>query len=133
MKLPIQSYVQAKSTSRQQWRNWIGAALLEWEKIQVRIQLHKMYISLVAKLCFARLENFNLLIAWANMWNKMMEETSGVERQNSKKGFEKNWHFCSVEGVFVVLDLTATVCQSVFQGGQPYLENSKAHLSSDRS
>ena len=36
------------------------------------------------------------------MWIKMMEEKAGVERQNFKKGFEKNEHACSVEGVFVV-------------------------------
>ena len=38
---------------------------------------------------------------------KMMEETAGVERQNSKNGFERNEHACSVEGVFVVSDLSA--------------------------
>ena len=35
---------------------------------------------------------------------------AGVKRQNSKKGFEKNEHACSVdtaEGVFVVSDPTA--------------------------
>ena len=46
---------------------------------------------------------FNVLKAWTNMWNKMMEEKAGVERQNSKKGFEKNEHACNAEGVFVVL------------------------------
>ena len=43
--------------------------------------------------------------AWTNMWNKVMEENLekvGVERQNSKKGLEKNEHACSSEGVFVV-------------------------------
>ena len=30
-----------------------------------------------------------------------------VERQNSKKGFEKNEHACSMEGVFVVSDPSA--------------------------
>ena len=44
-----------------------------------------------------------MLKAWTNMWNKMMEEKAGVERQNSKKGFEKNEHACNAEGVFVVL------------------------------
>ena len=32
---------------------------------------------------------------------------SGVEKQNSKKGFEKNEHACIVLGVFVVSDLSA--------------------------
>ena len=34
LKLPIRGYVQAKSASQLQWRKWIGAAALEWEKIQ---------------------------------------------------------------------------------------------------
>ena len=46
--------------------------------------------------------------ALTNMRNKMMEEKAGVERQNSKKGFEKNGHVCSVEGVFMVLDPSAS-------------------------
>ena len=50
---------------------------------------------------------FNVSNAWANMWNKMMEEKAGAERQNSKKGFEKNEQACSVEGVFVVSDPSA--------------------------
>ena len=37
----------------------------------------------------------------------MMEEKAGAERQNSEKGFKKNEHACSVEGVFVVSDPTA--------------------------
>ena len=36
----------------------------------------------------------------------MMEE-GGVDRQNSKKGFEKNEHACRVEGVFVFSDPSA--------------------------
>ena len=40
-----------------------------------------------------------------NTWNKMMEE-GGVDRQNSKKGFEKNEHACRVEGIFLVSDST---------------------------
>ena len=36
-----------------------------------------------------------------------MEEKAGAERQNSKKGFEKNEQACSVEGVFVVSDPSA--------------------------
>ena len=44
LKLPIRGCVQAKSASRQQWRKWIGAASLEWEKFQGGIPLHKMYI-----------------------------------------------------------------------------------------
>ena len=42
---------------------------------------------------------------------KMMEEKAWVERQNSKKGLEKNEHACSVEGVFVVSD--ASPCLKV--------------------
>ena len=34
-----------------------------------------------------------------NLWNNMVEENAGVEKQNSKKGFEKNEHACIVEGV----------------------------------
>ena len=37
----------------------------------------------------------------------MMEEEAGVEKQNFKKGFEKNGHACSVEGIFLVSDYTA--------------------------
>ena len=44
MKLPNRGYVQAKLASRQQWRKWIEAAALEWEKIQSGIQLHDTYI-----------------------------------------------------------------------------------------
>ena len=41
-----------------------------------------------------------------------MEENAGVERQNSKKGFEKNEHACSVEGMFLVqrFRITLPVC-----------------------
>ena len=42
-----------------------------------------------------------------NLYNNMVEEKAGVEKQNSEKGFEKNEHACSVEGVFVVSDPTA--------------------------
>ena len=52
----------------------------------------------------------NFQSAWTNMWNKMME---GVERQNSNKGFEKNEHACSMEGVFVVLYWSACLCLKV--------------------
>ena len=45
-----------------------------------------------------------------NLCNNMVEEKAGVEKQNSKKGFEKNEHACSVEGVFVVSDLSARPC-----------------------
>ena len=41
------------------------------------------------------------------MWNKTIEEKAGIEGQNSKKGFLKNEHACSVEGVFVVSDPSA--------------------------
>ena len=37
----------------------------------------------------------------------MVEEKAGVKRQNSKKGFEKNKHACSMEGVFVALEWSA--------------------------
>ena len=36
--------IQAKLASRQQWRKWIGAAALEWEKIQGEIPAHEKYI-----------------------------------------------------------------------------------------
>ena len=55
----------------------------------------------------AMLLKFNVSNAWRNMWNMMMEEKAGAERQNSEKGFKKNEHACSVEGVFVVSDPTA--------------------------
>ena len=60
------------------------------------------------------------------MWNKMMKKKAGVERQNSKKGLERNEHACSVEGVFVVSDPTA----------RPYLKlagPTREIQSSDRS
>ena len=41
------------------------------------------------------------------MWNQMMEENEGFKKQNSKKGFEKNQHACSMEDFFVVSDFTA--------------------------
>ena len=44
LKLPIRGYVQAKSASRGLWKKWIGAAALEWEKIQGGIPLHDRYI-----------------------------------------------------------------------------------------
>ena len=37
----------------------------------------------------------------------MLEEKAGAEKQNSKNGFEKNEHACSVEGVLWVMDCTA--------------------------
>ena len=37
----------------------------------------------------------------------MVEEKAGVEKQNSKKGFEKNEHACIMEGVSWVSDSTA--------------------------
>ena len=64
---------------------------------------------------------FKVSNAWTSTWNKIMEENAGVERQNSKKGFEKNEHACSVEGVFVVLDLSASPDLKL----QPDSENSK--------
>ena len=45
LELPIRGYhEQAKSASRRQRRNWIGAAALESEKIQGGIPLHEMHI-----------------------------------------------------------------------------------------
>ena len=38
----------------------------------------------------------------------MVEEKAGVEKQNSKKGFEKNEHAYIVEGVSWVSDSTAS-------------------------
>ena len=38
----------------------------------------------------------------------MMEEKAGVKKQNSKKGFEKNDHSCSMEGILLVLNPTAS-------------------------
>ena len=38
----------------------------------------------------------------------MMEEKEGVKRQNSKKGSEMSEHACIVEGVFVILNSTAS-------------------------
>ena len=34
LKLPIRGYVQANSAIRRQWRKWIGAAELEWAKVE---------------------------------------------------------------------------------------------------
>ena len=53
--------------------------------------------------------NFNVSNAWTNTRHKMMEEKTGVERQSSKKGFERMSMpaACSVEGVLVVSDLSA--------------------------
>ena len=53
---------------------------------------------------------FKVSTTWTNLCNNMVEEKAGVEKQNSKKGFEKNEHACSVEGVFVVSDLSARPC-----------------------
>ena len=54
----------------------------------------------------------------------MVEEKAGVEKENSKTGFEKNEHAYIVEGVSWVSDSTAQ-CPSVFKGGRPCSENSK--------
>ena len=48
-------------------------------------QITFLRVSLVPKRCSGI---FNVSNAWTNMWNKMMEEKAGVERQNSKKEFE---------------------------------------------
>ena len=44
LKLPIRGYVQANSASRQQWRKWIDAAELEWEKAHGGILYNKWYL-----------------------------------------------------------------------------------------
>ena len=42
-----------------------------------------------------------------NLCNNMVEEKAGVEKENSKTGFEKNEHAYIVEGVSWVSDSTA--------------------------
>ena len=37
----------------------------------------------------------------------MAEKKAMIKKQNTKKGFEKNGHACSVEGIFEVSDSTA--------------------------
>ena len=59
--------------------------------------------------------------AWTNMWNKMMEERAGVERQNSKKGFEK----MGVPAAWREFSWFRILRPFVFKGGRPDLENSK--------
>ena len=72
---------------------------------------------------------FEVLNTWMNLCNNMVEEKAREEKQNSKKGFEKNEHAYIVEGVSWVLDSTA----------YPYLRwraqlgKFKARLRSDRS
>ena len=72
---------------------------------------------------------FKVINTWTNLCNNKVEEKAGVEKQNSKKGFEKFEHAYTVEGVFWVSDSTA----------RPYsrrlalLGKFKARLSSDRS
>ena len=68
---------------------------------------------------------FTVSNAWTNLWNKKMEGKARVEKQNSVKGFDKNEHTCSVEGVFVVLDWTAHPYFKVACPLQPNSENSK--------
>ena len=41
-------------------------------------------VSRVSKRCSGI---FNASNAWTNMWDKMIKEKAGVERQNSKKGY----------------------------------------------
>ena len=47
-----------------------------------------------------------------NMLNKMMEEKAGAERQNSKKGFEKNGYSSIVESLreFLWFQIPLPVC-----------------------
>ena len=42
------------------------------------------------------------------MWNKMIKEKEGLKRQSSKKGLKKNQYACSMEGVFLVSDPSAS-------------------------
>ena len=63
----------------------------------------------------------NVSNAWINMWNKMIEEKAGFERQNSKKGFQRR----SMPAAWREFLWFQFECQSVFKGGRPYLENSK--------
>ena len=69
------------------------------------------------------------------MCNNIVEEKAEVEKQNSKKGFEKNETACSVEGVLWVLDSTACPYLKVAGRARPDSENSnfKASQSSDSS
>ena len=66
---------------------------------------HLFKVSRVPKQCSGIFEVSN---AWINLWNNMMEEKAGVKKQNSKKGFEKNDHSCSMEGILLVLNPTAS-------------------------
>ena len=59
----------------------------------------------------------------------MMGKKAGVEKQNSKKGFEKNEHACIVEGVLGF----RIFCQSGLLRWQARLGKFKARLSSDSS
>ena len=40
---------------------------------------------------------FQVSNAWTKLWKNMVEEKAVVKKQNSKRGFEKKEHACSVE------------------------------------
>ena len=48
---------------------------------------------------------------------------AGVEKQDSKKGFKKNEHVCSVEKIFKALDSTASQYLKAVKAGLPDLDN----------
>ena len=58
---------------------------------------------------------FNVSNACTKMLNKLIEENEGVKKQKSKKGFEKNEHACSIEGVFLLLDSVQVVYKMFFR------------------
>ena len=59
------------------------------------------------QITFLRVSRFKVSKTWTNSCDNMVEEKAGVEKQNSKKGIEKNEHACSVEGNLLVSDSTA--------------------------
>ena len=63
---------------------------------------------------------FKVSNTWTILCNNMVEEKAGIEKQNSKKGFEKNEHACSWSFVGFRFH-----CQSIFKGGQLDKETSK--------
>ena len=48
---------------------------------------------------------------------------AGVDKQDSKKGFKKNEHVCSVEKIFKALDSTASQYLKAVKAGLPDLDN----------
>ena len=74
---------------------------------------------------FQNVKAWILGLTYATIWWKRKTQKVGVEKQNSKKGFEKNEHACMVEGVTWVLDSTASLYLKNLKIGRPDLENSK--------